>query len=168
MQEFGPDWVLGPAAQDLHADHRAVALAVRDAATVQAGLHCLCEYESWGAVPITHVLDIGAVLEIKLQALKSHATALACGNYLEASRGQASYRSLLLGGGCTAAEAYACWRPDQGLPPRGGLRTVELYSPPHQSMCSIGLQRLKRWFVAGWSRLCGLAYMQPKGRADGH
>jgi GT2 family glycosyltransferase/LmbE family N-acetylglucosaminyl deacetylase/glycosyltransferase involved in cell wall biosynthesis len=126
VQAFEPDWVMGPAVDDLHADHRAVAKAVRQACLSKSTVDWVCEYESWGPVPITHVLDIGPVLDCKLQALSAHATALKYGNYLEASRGQAAYRGLLLGAEGNAAEAYACWRPRMESPATADSHSLEL------------------------------------------
>jgi hypothetical protein len=66
-----------------------------------------------------------AQLECKLRALQAHRTALACGNYLEATRALAIYRGLLLGRpqAGAAAEAFVCHgRADAfGLGWQGGL-----------------------------------------------
>ena len=104
VDAYAPSWIFAPARADLHRDHRVVAQAVRVAALANLGVQRLCEYETWGPLPVTHVLDIGAVLATKMGALAQHRTALACGDYLEAATGLARYRGLLLG---TAAAAYA-------------------------------------------------------------
>ena len=121
VDAFAPDWIFCPHAGDLHRDHRVVAAAARQAALASPSVQRLCEYETWSPVQPSHVLDIGAVLATKLAALKQHETALACGNYVEATLGLARYRALLLGapvqGG--AAEAYRCWSREQGF--GGGL-----------------------------------------------
>lgn len=98
LRAFEPDWLLTPALADAHRDHACVAAAARAAAPAQPGLRCLIEYETWSpaAMP-SHALDISEQLPIKMAALAEHRTALACGNYLEATRGLASYRALLLG-----------------------------------------------------------------------
>lgn len=106
---FAPEWLLCPSGADLHRDHRVVWAAAREAALATPSVQRLCEYEVWAPLPLTHVLDIGSVLQAKLDALACHRTALACGNYLEASAGLSRYRGLLLGEpGPAAAEGYLC------------------------------------------------------------
>lgn len=110
VQQFTPTWIFSPSSADLHRDHRVVALAVRQAAREVPAVQRLCEYETWSPLPVTHVLDISDVLEIKLAALAEHRTALACGNYLEATAGLARHRGILLGGPKpgAAGEGYLC------------------------------------------------------------
>ncbi len=119
IEAFAPDWVFGPSARDPHRDHRAVAAALArvlpDCSSVQAAW----SYETWTALPASHVLDIGAELPTKLAALRAHRTALVYGNYLQATEGLARYRSLLLGrADAQAAEAFerTFSRADAGLP----------------------------------------------------
>ncbi|WP_088285358.1 PIG-L family deacetylase [Ideonella sp. A 288] len=111
VNDFGPDWVLCPSRVDLHRDHRVVAAAARRAALSHAGVQRLCEYETWSTLPITHALDIGAVIDTKLDALGRHRTALACGAYVEATAGLARHRGLLLG--VAHAEGYLCTGRDR-------------------------------------------------------
>lgn len=109
VADFQPDWIFGPSSADLHRDHRVVAAAVRAAARAVPGVQRVCEYETWSALPVTHVLDIGRVLDKRREALSQHRTALAHGNYLEASTGLALHRGLLLGTGRPGtAEGYVC------------------------------------------------------------
>lgn len=107
--DYAPNWAFGPSLQDIHRDHRAVATALRAAVGHVGGACWLFEYETWSASAVDYVLDIGAVLDTKLSALRQHRTALACGPYLRAAEGLAHYRGLLLGrpdGG--VAEAFRC------------------------------------------------------------
>lgn len=97
VDAFTPEWILGPAEADAHRDHQAVAAAVRRAARARSCVTMVWEYETWSALAVTHVLDIEAVFERKLQALREHKTALACADYLRATEGLARYRGLLLG-----------------------------------------------------------------------
>lgn len=107
IQAFAPNWVFGPSARDPHRDHRAVAAALAQVLPDCAEVQAAWSYETWAALPASHVLDIGAELPLKLAALAEHRTALACGNYLQAAEGLARYRSLLLGGPqAQAAEAF--------------------------------------------------------------
>lgn len=107
VADFAPDCIIGPSRADSHRDHRAVAQAVATAAQTNAQVVKLLEYETWGQAPLTHVLDISAVIETKLAAIAQHHTALACGNYLQAAAGLALHRGLLLGTGKVAhGEGY--------------------------------------------------------------
>ncbi|WP_395698913.1 PIG-L deacetylase family protein [Aquabacterium sp.] len=110
VRGFQPHWLLAPAADDLHRDHRAVAEAARRAACAVGAVDWLLHYETWAPLALTHVLDITAELPAKLQALRCHETALACGNYLPAAEGLARYRALMLGHPVPegAAEGYRC------------------------------------------------------------
>lgn len=105
LSDFAPNWVVMPALADLHRDHRVLARAVLRAARVQAGVQAVWQYETWAALPVTHVLDIGDVLAAKRAAIAEHHTALACGNYLEGALGLAAYRGLLLGASRPGAAA---------------------------------------------------------------
>lgn len=97
LQSFQPDWVVMPALVDLHRDHRVLARVVRDQAAALPSVRALWQYETWSALPVSHVLDIAPVLARKRAAIAEHRTALACGNYLEGALGLAAYRGLLLG-----------------------------------------------------------------------
>lgn len=105
LADFAPNWVVMPALADLHRDHRVLARTVVRAAQAQPGVQALWQYETWAALPVTHVLDIGDVLPAKRAAIAEHHTALACGNYLEGALGLAAYRGLLLGASRPGAAA---------------------------------------------------------------
>lgn len=110
VRDFAPDWLVGPSSADAHRDHRCVAEAVRRAAWRCPGVECVLEYEIWGPLPATHVLDITEQLPTKRAALAEHVTALAQMDYGEACVGMARYRGLLLPAPQpgAAAEAYLC------------------------------------------------------------
>lgn len=113
---FEPTWIFAPSHADLHRDHRVVSAAVRHAALCTASVTRVCEYEVWSPLPLTHVLDITAVLDIKLAALAEHHTALACRDYLTGTAGLAKYRGLLLDGPQSgAAEGFLCTTRDKGF-----------------------------------------------------
>ncbi len=126
VSHFQPNWLLTPSTSDAHRDHRCVAQAARRAALNNACVETLLEFETWGALPATHVLDITEQLNTKMQALAEHRTALAQMDYASATEGLARYRALLLAparaGG--AAEAYLCsdrenrfaWKAGWGWP----------------------------------------------------
>ncbi len=121
VRGWSPNWLLAPSSADGHRDHRAVADAARAAAIASATVENLVEYEVTTPLPASHVLDISAELQVKLDALAEHATGLAHGNYAEAAAGLARYRGLHVGG---AAEAYLmldrasafAWPPGAGRP----------------------------------------------------
>ena len=117
VRDFAPNWLLTPSANDAHRDHRCVALAARHAASSSAGVDTLLEYETWGALPATHVLDITDQFSAKMQAGS-------------ATEGLARYRALLLAparaGG--AAEAYLCSGRDTGFQWRAGWGRPEGWS----------------------------------------
>jgi LmbE family N-acetylglucosaminyl deacetylase len=108
MSAYRPDWVFMPALADLHRDHRVLAESVRRMAPACGSVRALWQYETWSALPVSHVLDIGDVLAAKRAAIAEHRTALACGNYLEGALGLAAYRGLLLGASTpgSAAEGF--------------------------------------------------------------
>lgn len=108
VRAFAPNWLLAPMASDVHRDHRCVAQAARAAALAVPSVEQLLEFETWTPLRATHVLDISARHAVKLAALAQHHTALAHVDYLEATRGLARYRALLLGEprSDAAAEAF--------------------------------------------------------------
>lgn len=117
VRDFAPDWVVGPSAADAHRDHRCVAQAIRRAALAEPGVQRSLEYETWGTLPATHMLDITDQLAVKLDALGRHATALAQMDYARAAAGLAHYRGLLLAEKRVAAagEAYLCTERGTGF-----------------------------------------------------
>ena len=114
VRDFRPDWVVGPSAADAHRDHRCVAQAVQRAASDNDCVQRSLEYETWGTLPATHVLDITDQLAVKMAALAQHVTALAQMDYASAAAGLARYRGLLLREKRerAAAEAYLCTARD--------------------------------------------------------
>jgi len=126
VRAFAPRWVVSPSAADAHRDHRCTARAVRRAAMAHDCVQTILEYETWGALPATHVLDITDQLATKMAALAEHATSLAQMDYARATAGLAQYRGLLLREKRVqaAGEAFICtgrstgfaWPVDWGRP----------------------------------------------------
>lgn len=126
VTRFAPDWLVCPSAADVHRDHRAVAVAAQRAAQAHAGVHRLVQYETWAALPATHVLDITDVHPRKLAALAEHHTALAQRDYAGAATGLARYRGLLVEPQrpqamaeaflCTSRQSGFAWWPGWGRP----------------------------------------------------
>jgi LmbE family N-acetylglucosaminyl deacetylase len=127
FDSFAPNWVLCPCSADAHRDHRCVAQAARRAARRCPAVQALLEYETWGLLPATHVLDIGTVMEAKMAALSEHVTALQQMDYAGATRGLARYRGLLVTPGRPAAvaEAFVLTRRDTGFAWPPGLGRPE-------------------------------------------
>lgn len=108
LADFLPDAVVMPSILDLHRDHRVIAEMLFGISNAFPSIQMLIQYEVWCPLPATHIVDITTVAERKWSAIRQHKTALACGNYLDASEGLARYRGLLLGfpGRYVMAEAY--------------------------------------------------------------
>lgn len=97
LANFEPSVLIAPWLYDLHPDHAAVGqLAVRAHQQLKFNQGVLF-YEVWSPLPANRFLNINAVFQTKLAALKCHATALECGSYDRAVEGLAVYRSLFAG-----------------------------------------------------------------------
>lgn len=97
LANFEPSVLIAPWLYDLHPDHATVGqLAVRAHQQLKFNQGVLF-YEVWSPLPANRFLNINAVFQTKLAALKCHATALECGSYDRAVEGLAAYRSLFAG-----------------------------------------------------------------------
>ena len=105
LQDFQPNWVILPSPLDYHRDHVRIAAFLEPLCRRASSVEQLLFYEVWAPVPATHVVDITDHAETKRQALREHATALACGDYERAVAGMNNYRGLYLGRG-RVAEAF--------------------------------------------------------------
>jgi len=105
LQEYQPQWVFMPSPMDYHRDHLRITAFLEPLCRAVPSVTHLVFYEIWAPVPATHVVDITDQITIKRAALNKHVTALACGDYLEASDGLNRYRGLYLGKG-RFAEAF--------------------------------------------------------------
>lgn len=92
------DTLICPWPMDIHPDHSAIGFAVNHVIKQLGGtrIQRIVFYEVWSPLHASHILDISKNWQRKQQALGSHKTALACGDYLRAIAGLATYRSLLL------------------------------------------------------------------------
>lgn len=109
MQTVQPNWVFLPFVSDSHRDHARIGTALYELFQRKHNGLTVLFYEVWTPLPVTHVVDIGAVIDKKLAALSCHKTALACGNYLHAAKGLAAYRSLYLPNANESSYAEAFW-----------------------------------------------------------
>lgn len=96
LAEFRPDWLLSPSPLDYHRDHVAIALSVVRAWRRRGGAGRLFYYETWVPLPVTHVVDIGAVMDRKFAAVAEYVLPQRYARYLESARGLAAYRGLFL------------------------------------------------------------------------
>jgi LmbE family N-acetylglucosaminyl deacetylase len=109
LAQAAPDLVLAPSPGEAHDDHRAAAWLLRHAlGPARLARRPLClGYEVWRPLPVTHALDIGAVLERKRQALACYAARFAARGLGEGLLALNRYRGASLGlpaGG--SAEAF--------------------------------------------------------------
>lgn len=124
IADFDPDWLFAPAPLDYHRDHVTVSLAVAEAWARCHSRSRLFYYEIWAPLPVTHVVDIGAVVTLKRAAIAEYRLPLRYGNYREAVDGLNAYRGLFLpqGHGVAASCAEAFMEEDRSTP----VRTVLL------------------------------------------
>jgi len=94
---FDADWIFFPAHFDYHRDHILISEFLFETASAVSKRSILIEYETSAPIQATHLVDITDVFSLKIEALKQHETALACGDYLRAITGLNSYRGLYLG-----------------------------------------------------------------------
>ncbi|MDY0330462.1 MAG: PIG-L family deacetylase [Thiomonas sp.] len=112
IEDSAPDLIVAPWPGDLHPDHAAIGHAVDSSSAGRKS--SVAWFEIWSPLPASHVLDITDLMDIKLQALKAHETALRFGNYLEAMMGLSAYRGINLPyrGTPNYAEAYLLRGPN--------------------------------------------------------
>jgi LmbE family N-acetylglucosaminyl deacetylase len=90
---------------DYHKDHLLVANGVLECAQRHSSVEQLLLFETWCPVVATHVVDVTQVMELKIQALERHHSALKYGDYARCIRALNAYRGLYLGRDCYA-EAF--------------------------------------------------------------
>lgn len=128
-----PAWIYLPSPFDAHPDHLAVR-ALLDAAgrrCTQGHAPTLAHYEIWSPLPASRVVDVGAQMPGKLEALEAYASQLADTPHVAAVAGLNAYRALMLPERRGAAEAFmdTPWRAARS--PRGALL------PPPRSRVAI-------------------------------
>lgn len=103
--ELAPDLVYCPFPFDAHRDHRGAAAALARAAG-GAGVERVALYEVWTPLAANTLVDIGAQLDRKLDALRCYSSALASVDYVHTCTGLAAYRSAQGLSGRGYAEAF--------------------------------------------------------------
>jgi len=100
-----PDLVYRPSMLEVHPDHRALAAGVEEALRDSRFAGGDVSYEIWATIPLTHVLDITTVWEVKRKAIEQYATQLRYKDYLHSLGGLNAYRALHVPAG-RYAEAF--------------------------------------------------------------
>jgi LmbE family N-acetylglucosaminyl deacetylase len=115
LRSFAPDVVYLPWAREGHPDHHAVHVAVVMALDAVAFRGLALGYEVWNALVPDVVLDVTAVIEQKLAAMRAHRSQIDYVTYDHAILGLAAYRSLVHQRGRGYAEGFVVVRGS--LPP---------------------------------------------------
>ncbi|MEI6972867.1 MAG: PIG-L deacetylase family protein, partial [bacterium] len=100
------DLIYLPSLEELHPDHRAIALAGLEAVRRLQGERRIAFYEISAPLKPNLLLDIDPVMEIKRAAMRCFPSQLALQPYDEHIEALNRYRTYTLGGSVRAAEAY--------------------------------------------------------------
>ena len=149
VDELRPDVVYAPWIGEGRRDHATVARAARLALELAAFTG-----QAWGyevATPLTpaRTLDVGAVWERKLAALRAHETQLAYRDLVGAATRSAAPRARGLAGGSGRAEAFVpLGRPDEAdarlLGARGSPAPLAAHRPVDEDLASAGARTAAR------------------------
>ena len=118
LDSFKPNWVFLPSPLDYHKDHLLISHVVSEVSWAHPEVEQLMYFETWCPVPATHTVDITSVMDLKVEALSMHQTAMKYGDYIRCIQALNTYRGLYLGFG-RYAEAFLV----QG---RGDSKKMEL------------------------------------------
>lgn len=110
MRTFRPDVVYLPWEHDGHVDHHALHLVVTRALDRAAFAGLALGYEVWNAMVPDVVVDITAVFDRKIAAMRAHTSQIAYTRYDHCLGGLAAYRSLQHLHGQGHGEAFRCVR----------------------------------------------------------
>lgn len=106
VDEAKPDWLFLPSTLDYHRDHVAAGEAALGAMRLSSRRPRCFAYEVWSPLRASHVVDIGATMDVKLAALDAYASQLSVLDYRTAVKGLNAYRSLYCGGPPGYAECF--------------------------------------------------------------
>ncbi len=107
MAAAAVDLVFAPAITEIHPDHQTVALAAAEAVRRSGGVVRLALYEIGAPLFPNTLVDIGAVADIKLEAMRCFRSQLAEQPYDDRIAALNRYRAYHLGPQAKAAEAFA-------------------------------------------------------------
>ncbi len=105
-----PDVVYAPCPMDSHSDHAAVAEIAHRALDAIGWRGTLYGYEVWGSPPVDVVVDVSAVAEQKLRAMRCFASQLAFTSFDHFVMGINAARALFLAKGGRYAEGFVTRR----------------------------------------------------------
>jgi N-acetylglucosamine malate deacetylase 1 len=108
---YGPDLVYAPWPVDAHRDHTASTALLAAALPRLDSRPTIALYEVWTPLPPTHLVDISAHIDAKVDALGCYESALVSVDYRHTARGLAAYRSAQGLRGAGYAEAFAVVSP---------------------------------------------------------
>jgi LmbE family N-acetylglucosaminyl deacetylase len=107
LDEVRPEIVYVPMFVDEHADHRAANRVLLQAVAGSSADFQCAGYEVWTPLFPNCLVDIGATMSVKREALAHYKSQLQDGDYMHASMGLSAYRSIaLLGSRNSYAEAF--------------------------------------------------------------
>ncbi|MBM3985604.1 MAG: PIG-L family deacetylase [Planctomycetes bacterium] len=107
LERARPDVVYAPHAGEQHSDHHFVSLALRRAvAALPAPRPHVLGYEVWSPLQAAFAVDVAAVYETKLQAIRCYCSQLERNDIVRAVDGLNRYRAVLLPPGGTYAEVF--------------------------------------------------------------
>jgi len=96
LESFAPEWLLVPAALDLHRDHVQTSLLALELWQSRGCRERLFFYELWQPLPINRVVDVTPVLAQKRRAIAAYALPLRYLDYAAAFDGLMRYRGIYL------------------------------------------------------------------------
>jgi LmbE family N-acetylglucosaminyl deacetylase len=111
LAELAPDLLYLPTPVDVHRDHRGTAALVAACLPRAPSVRHVALYEVWTTLYPSCIVDIGASVDRKIDALRQYASALTSVDYLHTAKGLAAYRSAQGLHGRGYAEAFLVLEP---------------------------------------------------------
>ena len=112
-RSFSPHMVFAPSLVDGAEDHFATAVLLGNCLATTGSEAEVCSYEVWMAQVPNVLVDIGAVMEKKCDAIRCHRSQMHIVDFAEKFKGLASYRSLLSLKGARYCEAFHLYSAEE-------------------------------------------------------
>ncbi len=112
FERLRPDVVYAPHELDQHGDHHTAAVLLRRALAALAAPPPAFGYEVWSPCQADFVVDVSAVHERKMDALRCHASQLLHTDMVRSIGGLNAYRATFLEKGARFGEGYVPLAPD--------------------------------------------------------
>ncbi len=106
ITDFAPDRIYGPWVGEQHLDHHIAARVLRAAIGELGWDGAALGYEVWSPCQAHWIVDVSAVIDAKIAALREHASQLADTNFEHMALGLSAQRSLYLSKGSRHGEAF--------------------------------------------------------------